>query len=146
MKIDKQRILGALDAVRTAQGVLTDDQAAECPALYPDWNGEGKEYEGGDRVLYEGTLYKCNNGMDHTSQPDWNPAVAASLWSPILPGQDGTAVGEWQQPGSENGYHKGDRVTHNGKLWESTIEDSQDGKGINVWEPGVYGWIEVVES
>ena len=28
---------------------------------------------------------------------------------------------------------KGDRVTHGGRTWVSTIDN-------NVWEPGVYGW------
>lgn len=31
---------------------------------------------------------------------------------------------------------KGDKVTHNGKTWQSTTDN-------NVWEPGVYGWEEV---
>jgi hypothetical protein len=30
----------------------------------------------------------------------------------------------------------GDRVTHNGTDWESTVAD-------NVWEPGVFGWVGV---
>lgn len=29
-----------------------------------------------------------------------------------------------------------DNVTHNGKTWESLVDN-------NVWEPGVYGWTEV---
>ena len=47
---------------------------------------------------------------------------------------------EWEQPGSTNGYSKGDKVTHNGKTWESLVDN-------NVWEPGVIGteslWKEV---
>ena len=31
---------------------------------------------------------------------------------------------------------KGDKVTHNGKTWQSEIDN-------NVCEPGVYGWAEV---
>ena len=38
-----------------------------------------------------------------------------------------------EQPDSTNPYSKGDKVTHNGKMWVSTIDN-------NVWEPGVYGW------
>ena len=46
-------------------------------------------------------------------------------------------IPEWKQPiGSEDAYHVGDKVTHNGKTWESLIDN-------NVWEPGVYGWMEV---
>lgn len=31
---------------------------------------------------------------------------------------------------------KGDKVSHNGKHWQSDID-------ANVYEPGVYGWSEV---
>lgn len=41
-----------------------------------------------------------------------------------------------EQPESTNPYSKGDKVTHNGKTWRSTIAG-------NVWEPGVYGWEEI---
>ena len=33
-----------------------------------------------------------------------------------------------------NTWRTGDRVTYDGKTWESTIDN-------NVWQPGVYGWI-----
>lgn len=42
----------------------------------------------------------------------------------------------WEQPESTNPYMAGDKVTHGGKTWVSTVDD-------NVWEPGVYGWEEV---
>ena len=45
-------------------------------------------------------------------------------------------IPEWEQPSSVNPYMKGDKVTHNGKTWESSIDN-------NVWEPSVYGWVEV---
>ena len=31
----------------------------------------------------------------------------------------------------------GDKVRHNEKVWVSTIDN-------NVWEPGVYGWDEIM--
>lgn len=42
---------------------------------------------------------------------------------------------ETSQLDSTNPYTKGDKVTHNGKTWISDIDN-------NVWEPGVYGWME----
>lgn len=39
--------------------------------------------------------------------------------------------------GVSTDYQYGVTVSHNGKLWQSTVE------GQNVWEPGVYGWTEV---
>ena len=41
----------------------------------------------------------------------------------------------WERPESTNPYMKGDKVTHAGRTWVSTIDN-------NVWEPGVYGWEE----
>ena len=137
--MNKQKIIKGLRAIGKAQKVMTDEQALECADLYPEWSGEGKEYTAGDRVVYGDKLYKCL--QPHTSQLTWTPTAAPSLWAEILPGQDGTDIGEWTQPDSTNPYMKGDRVTHNGKTWESTIDG-------NVWEPGapgVYTWIEVNE-
>ena len=132
--MNKQKIIKGLRAIGKAQKVMTDEQALECADLYPEWSGEGKEYTAGDRVVYGDKLYKCL--QPHTSQLTWTPTAAPSLWAEILPGQDGTDIGEWVQPDSTNPYSKGDKVTHNGKTWESTIDG-------NVWEPGVYGWVEV---
>lgn len=117
---------------------LTDDQAFRVPALYPTWDGDGAVYKKGTRVLYQGTLY--NVLSDHTSQPGWTPDKAPSLFSKVLPGQSGStsSTAEWVQPDSTNPYKKGDRVTHDGKTWESTSDN-------NVWEPGATGapWTEV---
>lgn len=134
--MNKEKVIAALEAVKTARNVLTDEQALECSDIYPEWSGEGKAYTVGSRATYNGTLYKCL--QEHTSQAGWTPAAAPSLWAEILPGQDGTAIGEWTQPDSTNPYKMGDKVTHNGKTWESTIDG-------NVWEPGVYGWKEITE-
>ena len=113
--------------VATAIAYLSDEQAATVKDLYPEWLSDG-DYKTGDRVRYEDKLYKCLR--DHAAQPSWNPADAPSLWSEIL-----TVPGEilpWKQPGSTNGYHKGDKVTHKDQTWESDIDN-------NVWEPGAVG-------
>ncbi len=114
---------------------LPDAEAAEVPQLFDQWSGDGAAYAAGDRVCYAGALYRCLTA--HTSQWGWDPADAPSLWAAVLPGQDGE-VGEWAQPDSTNPYGKGDRVTHGGKVWESTADN-------NVWEPGATGapWREV---
>ena len=112
---------------------LSDDQAAQVPALYDEWiNGES--YETGDRVRYLGVLYKCL--QTHIAQADWTITAAPSLWAKVLPGQEGSGdegPQPWEQPDSTNGYQKGDQVTHDGRLWESTFD------GDNVWEPGAVG-------
>ena len=114
---------------------LDDAAALTGMELFPAW-AAGNAYAIDDRVRYNGALYKCVQA--HTGQADWTPDAAPSLFAEVLPGQGGTAIGEWQQPDSTNPYKNGDKVKHNGKTWESEIDN-------NVWEPGVYGWKEVSE-
>lgn len=121
---------------------LPDSAAYEFRALAEMWVA-GATYYGPDdpsgmpqsRVLFNSRLFKCLT--THNSQLDWTPVNAPSLWAEILPGQEGnepeTGYAEWVQPGSTNGYDKGDKVLHNGHLWESNFD------GANVWEPGAVG-------
>ena len=119
---------------------LTDEQAVTVKDIYPVWNENGVSYPKDYYLTYSGTLYKVL--QTHTSKADWAPDAAPSLFAEVLPGQGGTEIGEWVQPGSTNPYMTGDRVTHNGKTWESLIDD-------NVWEPGAQGsealWQEVTD-
>lgn len=120
---------------------LDDADAVKVQALYDEWSGDGVEYAVGDRVRFQGVLCKCLQA--HTSQADWAPNAAPSLWSLILPGQEGSGVeiGIWHQPDSTNGYSTGDRVIYNGHIWESTQND-------NVWKPGDVGapWTDLGEA
>lgn len=110
----------------------TDEIAIQVPNLYPDWCSN-KVYNIGERLLYNGVLYKVL--QPHTSQPDWTPDAAPSLFAKVLiPNEN--VIPEWEQPDSTNAYKIGDKVRHNGKTWESNCDN-------NVWEPGVYGWTEV---
>lgn len=117
-------------SIDAAAAVLTDAQAVTAPMIYRPWRSDSVAYSAGDRCLYGGALYKCLQG--HTSQGDWTPTSAVSLWAKVLI-PDPTVIPEWQQPESTNPYMKGDKVTYQGKIWQSTIDN-------NVWEPGVYGW------
>ena len=119
-------IRAAMDAAAAA---LTDDEALKAAALYPAWSAQDT-YDAGERVRFDGTLYKCL--QPHAAQPDWTPTAAPSLWAKVLVSDTGEPL-PWEQPESTNPYMKGDKVTHAGKTWVSTIDN-------NVWEPGVYGW------
>ena len=127
------RWLEAARAVRAAMDaagrLLTDEQALEAAAIYPAWDGEAA-YEKDDRVRYGERLYRCLQA--HQAQADWTPTAAVSLGAKVLTSETGEAL-PWEQPESTNPYMKGDRVTHGGKTWVSTVDN-------NVWEPGVYGW------
>ena len=121
-------IRAAMDAAAAA---LTDEQALKAAAIYPAWSAAG-DYDAGERVRFGGALYKCLQG--HTAQADWTPTAAPSLWAKVLTSDTGEPL-PWEQPDSTNPYMKGDKVTHAGRTWVSTLDN-------NVWEPGVYGWEE----
>ena len=110
---------------------LSDDQVASVPALMPEWSPDGVAYHTGDVVRYHGVLYRAL--QESTSIGIYPPDTSVSLWKAIgEPDDDG--IFPWIQPlGSTDVYRIGDKVTHNGKTWVSTID-------ANVCEPGVYGW------
>lgn len=106
-----------------------DELALEAVPIYPSWQ-TGKTYAVGDRIRYNDVLYKVLQA--HTSQGDWTPDTAVSLFAKVLI-SDPNTIPAWEQPDSTNPYQKGDKVAHNGSTWISTVDN-------NVWEPGVYGW------
>lgn len=111
---------------------LPDEEILNVPCFVEKWKA-GISYVTGKRLKYNDVIYRVL--QDHTSQDDWTPDVAPSLFSKILI-PDETVVPEWEQPDSTNPYMTGDKVTHNGSTWASTCDN-------NVWEPGVYGWNKV---
>lgn len=112
--------------------ILTDDQAAAVPDAFPKWALD-VAYKGDDRRRYAGALWKCIQA--HTSQAGWEPPNVPALWKKVSSQGE---IPEWVQPtGAHDAYAKGDHVMHNDKEWTSTID-------ANVYEPGVYGWEEVL--
>lgn len=129
----KTRLQAIINAILSIRSILTDEEALSASGLYAEWR-DGVQYdtEKPDRVLYDGTLYKCLQA--HTSQPTHNPADSPSLWVRI----DDPSIEwpEWRQPtGSTDAYRYGAKVSHNGKHWISKYEN-------NTWEPGAFGWDE----
>lgn len=124
-------------AKMSAEEITDDNQALKVADLYDVWSGESVEYKTGKYLTYKGILYKAL--QNHTSQPDWTPETASSLYAKVLTDPAGSVL-PWEQPQSTNGYKKGDRVTHKDKTWESLVDS-------NVWEPGAVGseslWKEV---
>ncbi len=119
--------------VETMAETLEDEEALKVVELFPKWVTD-ETYEIGDRVRYEGILYKCL--IAHTSQSDWIPSDSISLWARVLI-PDPEVIPEWEQPDSTNPYMKGDKVKHLNRTWVSDIDN-------NVWEPSIYGWSEVI--
>ena len=59
---------------------LGDDEAIQIKNIYPEWE-VGVEYTARKKVMRNGTLYRCLQA--HTSQADWAPEFASSLWTAI---------------------------------------------------------------
>ena len=96
--------------IETAVQSLGDDAAVEAKRLYPPWK-VGTKYAQGFRVLRDGKLYSCISA--HTSQADWTPEAAASLWTVL----DETHAGTLEDPIP----YSGNMVLENQKYY------SQDG-------------------
>ena len=126
--------------IEVAAQSLSDEQAVYAPEIFEAWSPNGRAYTAGYKVRYDGVLYKVLQA--HTSQPDWRPDAAPSLFARVLI-PDPDVIPEWEQPDSTNPYMKHDVVRHNGKTWESQIDN-------NVWEPGVVGteslWLEIAQN
>lgn len=119
-------------------GTLTDEQAIAAPVLFPVWQAD-VAYKAGDRVRYEGKLYKVL--QDHNSQLDWEPISAPSLFASLLTDEeDPENILPWTQPDSTNAYSIGDKVIFEEEIYESLIDN-------NVWSPADYpaGWNLITE-
>ena len=119
---------------------LSDEKALEIASVYDDWV-VGKSYEVGEFVKYgensvgDSQLYKVVQA--HTSQANWSPYIAKSLYTPIGLNDEGYPV--WSKPtGAHDAYNKDDIVDYKGKIYKSLIDG-------NVYSPDEYpqGW-EVV--
>ena len=134
-EIEKTNTTNGIVFVTMAEaGSIDPVTAAEHADLFAEW-AYPITYTVGQIRRYNGTLYKCVQA--HTSQADWAPPAAPSLWS--LTADPTEEWPEWIQPiGAHDAYDLGAKVSHNGKHWTSDV-------AANVWEPGVYGWTEVTE-
>lgn len=112
---------------------VTDDVVAlSIQEFYDIWT-VGVLYSVGRYITHKDILYKVLT--EHTSQTDWAPDVSPSLFAKVLIDPTGETIPEWVQPDSTNAYMTGDKVTYEGKVYESIINN-------NIWSPAVYpaGW------
>lgn len=110
----------------------SDEDAYTMRYLYPEWSGDGITYKTNDRLMYNDKFYKVL--QDHTSQSDWTPDTASSLYVEIA--DPSNEYPEFKQPtGAHDAYAKGDKVTFEGNHYVSLID-------ANVYSPTDYpaGW------
>lgn len=117
--------------IEKAASMLDTEDALTGVELFPQWKA-GQSYTIGQKVQYQNTLYSVIQA--HTSQSDWKPDTAVSLFAQVLIPDENT-IPEWQQPDSTNAYQTGDTVMFNGTAYKSLINN-------NVWSPAAYpaGW------
>ena len=136
-EITRAAATGGIMFVTLAEaGSIDATTAAEHADLFAPWAVPVAYQAGTIRRYTDGPLYQCLQA--HTSQEDWTPDTAASLWKKVAdPAEEWP---EWSQPvGAHDAYAAGDKVSHQGKHWTSNADG-------NVWEPGVYGWTEAAEE
>ena len=126
-------------AVQFSAQNLPEEKAIVIPSIYAVW-AVGVKYTTGEWLVYgvnsvgDPQLYQVL--QDHTSQEQFTPDVATSLYKAV--GVDPSGIPLWVQPlGATDAYKAGDIVVHNEKQWKSLYDN-------NTWEPGVYGWSEIV--
>lgn len=110
----------------------SDEDAYTMRYLYPEWLGNGLAYKTNDRLMYNDKFYKVL--QDHTSQSDWTPDTASSLYVEIA--DPSNEYPEFKQPTeAHDAYAKGSKITFEGKHYISLID-------ANVYSPTAYpaGW------
>ena len=131
-----------IDYMIAGRGTVSDEAALEVLTIYPKWEDNiGKTITNDDitrglnRYQHNGELYKVVQPTVFQTQYEPGAEGTSSIFVKI-------SLEEWpdwvQPTGSHDAYAKDAKVTHNSKKWTSDVD-------ANVWEPGVYGWTEVVE-
>lgn len=122
-------------AVQLYSQTLDPDSALIIATVFDPW-AVGKAYKINEYLTYgenevgDPQLYQVL--MGHTSQSDWTPDVATSLYKAV--GIDPSGYPVWVQPvGAEDAYRIGDIVSYNGALYICVSD-------YNVYPPDVYGW------
>ena len=106
---------------------------------YPVWQQptSTNPYMAGDKVVHGDSIWVSTidynvwapgvYGWDVYTEPEPEPEPTPE------PEPEPQTYPEWSQPDSTNPYMMGDRVTFEGAVYESTVDN-------NVWAPNVYGW------
>lgn len=138
----EQSIKSILKTITLAKD-LSDDQKEEILSRYEEYQ-EDKNYKEGDKFTFEGKIYEVI--QEHRSQRTWIPSSTPALYKEFLnvkitnqAGEETEVVAEFRQPtGAHDAYKKGDKVSFEGAIYESTIDS-------NTFSPSQYpeGWKKI---
>lgn len=138
----EQSIKSILKTITLARD-LSDGQKEEILSRYEEYQ-DNKEYKQGDKFTFDGKIYEVIQG--HRSQADWIPSSTPALYKEFLSvkikdeaGNESEVVAEFKKPtGAHDAYQKGDKVSFEGAIYESTIDN-------NAYSPFEYqqGWKKI---
>lgn len=138
----EQSIKSILKTITLAKD-LSDDQKEEILSRYEEYQ-EDKQYKEGDKFTFDGKIYEVI--QEHRSQRTWIPSETPALYKEFLDvkitnqaGEETEVVSEFKQPtGAHDAYKKGDKVSFEGAIYESTIDS-------NTFSPSQYpeGWKKI---
>lgn len=89
------------------------------PGQPPAWDGQGHTYEAGDLVTHDGQTWRCLQA--HSSQPDWAPGAAPSLWATHTETAEPEPESEPEGPAAwaaGTTYQPGDLITYQGHTYK----------------------------
>lgn len=124
----EQSIKSILKTITLAKD-LSDDQKEEILSRYEEYK-EDKEYKEGDKFTFEGKIYEVI--QEHRSQRTWIPSETPALYKEFLnvkikdeKGNESEVVAEFKKPtGAHDAYQKGDKVSFEGAIYESIIDNN----------------------
>ena len=125
-----------LVSVLVRADMMLPEELAALANAYPAWQA-GEAVAVDDLRSYGDMLWKATQA--HTTQADWQPDVAVSLWVRTAPPD---VIPEWRQPlGGHDAYPVGYQVTLAGDLYVNE-------RPANVSQPGTFdsGWKLIVEE
>lgn len=112
---------------------LSEEDIAKILSVFRPYE-VGKFYDADALFQFENKLYRVIQA--HTSQADWRPDKATSLYTTAVPQSALPVIPVWVQPtGAHDAYAKDAQVEWpggSGTVWISLID-------ANVWEPGAIG-------
>ena len=126
-----------INAVKNVRKIIDDDVAMKNIALFPDWE-IGKALNTGDRVEYNGKLYKVV--QSHTPQETWTPDITPALYEPL----DVVNAGTLENPiiaASGMTYNKDKYYLDetDGKIYLCTRDDTGNGTVLHYTPSGLVG-------
>ena len=142
----KDKIMAAVGQITLSSKIradeLTDEEVNAVTELFEPFK-VGEQVYGPNNAnhpqtirVYNGVLYKCASDHITSTDPNWAPDIAGTLWSRVAKTVDGYEIWKVWDGLNENLYQVDDIV------WYPDAGDALyiATEGNNHWRPDEYGW------